>query len=152
MKQQPFQVIPMFGPPEPMEMPPSSEIIVPARVIKAMDFLAMLNSKQMTRAACSENQVVEIQGQKLSPEEEATKGVALNMLSHYFEGKLAPDNWETIKADSLVNRNKRKAINGTMRVMSCVHCGGAPGDRKCPLCEGKGTLVVVSGSGGPVKK
>ena len=117
----------------------------------------MLNSKAMKRAATSDNQILEIEGQKLSPEEEATKSVALNMLSHYFEGKLAPDNWETIKADLLKRKNKKKSASGKLRVMACPACGGSPGDENCPVCEGKGTFVIVSGSGSgtsfaPVKK
>lgn len=153
MKQQPFQfMMPMFGPQQEAPEMVTADIVVPARVNKAMQFLSMLNDKQMDRAAASDNQIQIIDGKKLSPEEEATKQVALNMLAHYFDGNLQPDNWETIKSQSLSCRNKKKAISGKLRAMSCPACGGAPGDKNCPLCDGKGTLVIVSGTGGPVKK
>ena len=145
--------MPMFIGDVPDGPPASSSGDVPARINKALEFLGMLQTKQMNRAAVAESQIQIIDGQKLTEEETATQCTALNLLNQYFAGKLQPDAWEAIKVEALTNRNKnKKAISGKLRALACPACGGNPGDQNCPLCEGKGTLVIVSGSGGSNKR
>jgi hypothetical protein len=117
-----------FGQDGPQE-PNQKDAYIPARVTTAMEFVSMLHHKQAERAAVSESQIQVLNGQKISPEEEATMQVALNMLAHYFEGSLKPDSWETKKPQKT-------------QILVCPACG-QPGDHKCPLCKGKGTIVVL---------
>ena len=124
---------------------PVPDIMVPARVRIAMDFLQTLTIKQMTRAAVYESGAEQIPGQKLSDEEADAQATACNLLSQYFAGKLSPDEWERIKVDAL----KKQAEQGEQKnqkgmVLNCVMCSNRRSPRKdCPLCEGSGIILVV---------
>ena len=117
---------------------PETGVIVPARVNKAMEFLDMLIGKQMDRAAGGDSGLQIISGLKLTPEEEATKHVALDMLAQYFQGTLQPDAWETMKQ----NKMKPKRQRNIGKTLSCPQCEGVPG-RKCELCNGYGLIKIT---------
>lgn len=153
MKQPPFGMMPMFMP---MPMQGSADhneraydLVVPARIGKAMEFLAHLHHKQMIRAAVFEMGVEQIPGVDLCAEEEATRDAALKCLSDYFDGKLKPDQWEGLKYD-VQKKAAEKHLGATAQpsaqvmqgaVLSCPKCE-APGNQSCKYCHGLGQVMV----------
>lgn len=139
-----FMMMPMMSPfpQEPPQQQQAPDIVVPARVRIAMEFLQSLTIKTMTRAAVSENQIDQIDGQKLTEEESNTQATACNLLGKYFAGRLEADSWEKIRVDALKKQNDGKNPRGM--VLNCVMCGTSRRPRKdCPLCEGSGVILVV---------
>lgn len=120
------------------------ETVVPARVEKAMQFLAMLTNKTRTSAAVSENQIETIPGQTLTEEEQTASATACNLLSAYFAGKLPPDQWEQMRYEALEKQNSqigKVSHVKTGRVLHCLVCQGR--DSQCSLCEGTGKIMVT---------
>lgn len=164
MKQPPFGgMMPMF-----MPMPfgfqqqgadnseRAYDMVVPARVNKAMEFLGHIHHKQATRAAVYDLGVEQIPGVELCAEEEATRDAALKCLSDYFDGKLKPDQWEGLKYDFQKKAAEKhlSAPHGGAQVMqgavlSCPKCS-EPGNRACKFCNGTAQVMVtpMPGSGG----
>jgi len=119
------------------------DIIVPMRVNKALEFVALMNQKTMTRAAVSESQIQQIDGQQLTSEEGACLATAANLLSHYFAGKLTPDVWEALRVDALRHEVERAGLMG--KLMPCiVCCTPGPVQPNCFLCNGTGKILVAS--------
>jgi len=123
---------------------PIPDIIVPARVSKAFEFLHMMNHKQTSRpvaAACDialELQI--IPGQTLTDEEANTVATACNMLTNYFAGKLTPDIWESVKVQAAQKQAETGNIAG--RLMHCIACVPGPARPGCPLCHGSGKIMI----------
>lgn len=143
---------PVYGMPYPFMWPmpqwpteqaqqPVSDDIVPARVNKAMEFMAMLTHKTMQRAAISEIAIELIDGQRLSPEEEYTATAALQLLSRYFDGKLKPDMWEMLPVAAMKRQAERGNIPG--QLLHCIACTPGPANPRCPLCHGTGRIMVT---------
>lgn len=131
-------MVPMPYPSESRQSVP--DIIVPARVNKAMDFLSLLARKRRPEAACSEHQVEVLEPDKLTSEETATQDAALQLLARYFDGKLEPDEWEKIRFEGL---KKRAEMGGHVgRIIGCPGCHPLHPDPECPLCDGRGKLFV----------
>lgn len=115
----------------------------PARILVALDFLAGLSVKTMTRAAVNNVGIEQIDGQKLSATEVDAQNAACEMLENYFLGKLQPDFWE-----------KKQAENGVLSdkpglVMQCPACIGRPMGIKpdCKICAGEGQILTFPTSG-----
>jgi len=124
--------------------PQVPDIIVPARVRIAMEFLNSLTVKGMTRAAVYESGAQEIKGQNLSDEEADAQATACNLLSQYFAGKLPPDQWESLRVDALKKQAATGEKNQKGMVLNCVMCSNRRQPRRdCPLCEGSGVILVV---------
>lgn len=140
----PFFFMPMMGPTPEYGRPESiPDIVVPARINKAMEFLELMAMKTQTRAAVSENQIQQIEGQKLTVEEMTAQATACNLLNQYFAGQLPVDKWEEVRLTALQQKvENRKKTNRPMKILRCMACGGS--DKNCPLCEGTGTLIVVN--------
>jgi hypothetical protein len=129
-------LMPFMSPPW-GERPQSSPGPIPPRVEKALQFLSMCNQKTMSQAAVSDNQIQEIEGQKLTEEEQVAQATACNLLNQDFTGSLQPDIWE--------KKDKKRKLE-PMKVLMCPGCAGASEPKEnCPLCEGSGTIVVVAG-------
>lgn len=129
---------------EPMQAAPRvPDIVVPARVVKAMEFLNTVTAKTAARAAANEMSIETIPGQKLSPEEENAQSAALNCLTHYFDGRLKMDEWEQLRHDAIKKQAETGVKKGTL--CNCLMCGGLRRPKKdCPLCEGSGTVLVLA--------
>lgn len=138
-----FMFLPWGGGPEhhhDHNAPP--DIIVPARINKAMEFLQLLSSKTMKRAAASDSSVIEIDGQTLSEEELNAQATACDLLSKYFAGKLQPDVWERLRYDALEQRVKTGGREGM--VIRCIGCQHSPmPNPSCELCKGSGKVIVM---------
>lgn len=127
---------------------PQVEVIIPARVEKALEFLGLLTFKTMDRAAASDSQVVEIEGQKLTAEEQSAQATALSLLEQYFAGKLQPDVWEGAKVkfeDKSADAAGKKAKAGSMGDGSVIQCpAGCLGQYPdCKMCNGTGRVFVT---------
>lgn len=118
---------------------------VPARIRAALSFLQDLNSKTMTRAAVSENDIEEIEGQELSQCEKDTQADACRMLSSYFDGTLKPNCWELDNSEEEVE----SPPNYTEGVRIKCPCS-SPGRTtiNCHLCKGSGWVLVFPDGGG----
>lgn len=118
------------------------DIIVPARVNKAMEFLSLLTQKTSTRAAVNDISIEQIHGQKLSSEELNAQATACNLLSSYFAGKLTPDIWEGIKVDAARKHVENGGIAG--RLVHCIACAPNPPSPECPFCRGSGRIMITA--------
>ena len=118
------------------------DIIVPARVDKALEFVALLTQKTMTRAAVNDSDIREIFGQKLTDEESVAHATACNLLTRYFAGKLQPDVWEEVKVSAIKKQNDLQGRTG--RVLNCIACQPGTPAKGCPLCNGTGRVLVMS--------
>lgn len=128
-----------FPPPWAWQPRPYHGNEVPARVTLALEFLAQLTFKTMTRGMVSGVGMAEIDGQELLPVEHEAQAAACNMLTAYFEGRLEPTAWE-------VNVT-RAHLPGAAQITGCPRCGGTGklDDRKCPACNGK-TIIITQSS------
>lgn len=119
------------------------DLIVPARVHQAMDFLALISQKTQQRAAASENQIELIDGQKLCGEEENARDSACVCLAKYFDGKLQPDVWEKLRYEFMRKRVEMAGREGS--ILRCISCGSRPiPNPSCELCKGTGRIMVMS--------
>jgi hypothetical protein len=117
------------------------DLIVPARVRMAMEFLGMLTHKTMSRAAVSDIGIEVLPGQQLCDEEVATQATACNLLSRYFAGKLTPDCWEKLRYDAMKQRAQHGGREGI--IIRCISCGHGPmPNPSCELCKGSGKVFV----------
>jgi len=118
------------------------DIIVPARVNKAMDFLQFLAQKRRKGAAVGEHQIEVLEPDVLTDEETATQDSALQMLARYFDGKLQPDEWENVRFQALKKRAKEGTLDAPLggQIMPCPNCAGR--NPKCALCFGRGELLI----------
>ena len=124
------------------DRPSVPDIIVPARVNKALEFLDHLASKRRKGAAVSEHTVEVLEPDTLCDEERATQDAALQLLTRYFDGKLIPDEWEKLRFEGL----KKQADQGfrEARIIGCPACHPLHPEPDCPLCHGSGRLFVES--------
>lgn len=128
---------------EPQQQQYMPDLIVPARVHQAMDFLALISQKTMQRAAASENQIELIEGQKLCDEEENARDAACVCLAKYFDGKLQPDVWEKLRYEAMRKRAEMGGKDGA--ILRCIACGSRPiPNPACDLCKGTGRVFVSS--------
>lgn len=118
------------------------DIIVPARVDKALEFLAILSQKTMCRAAANDISIEILPGQILSDEEANAQATACNLLSKYFAGGLTPDVWEEIKVRAA--QHQADHINTTGHLLHCIACQPGPPRADCPICSGSGRILVTS--------
>lgn len=124
------------------------DIIVPARVNKAMEFFAIVSQKTATRAAMNDMYIEQIPGQKLTDEEANALATACNLLCSYFSGKLNPDVWESVRVDAARKHVETGGMTG--RLLHCIGCQPGPPRPGCPLCQGTGRIMVSSvGPGTP---
>lgn len=131
-----FPMIPM-----PMMSPHrSQDVLPPARVRAALEFLTDLTFKTMPRVAVNDISIEEIEGQRLSQHEARAQQNACNMLCDYFTGSLAPDFWEREKI-RLENANVN-GMSGPGTVIRCLACSPGPPRPDCHLCKGGGTILV----------
>jgi hypothetical protein len=121
------------------------EIVVPARVDKAMEFLQLMTAKVMPRAAATDHSIEQLPVPKLTTEEESCHATACNLLSTYFDGKLKPDEWEKTRLEAdkkMLDTGGKKAT-----LLTCFACMSSNGPHaapnpKCQLCEGTGKIMV----------
>lgn len=130
-----------------MQQQPSSvpEIIVPARVTKAMEFIEFISYKRIRRPAATDHTVEIVEPERQSDEEGTAYATACNLLNEYFGGKLKPDEWEQIRFDAIKKRLETGNRSGA--VIACFGCGAGKGrapNPGCELCKGTGTLFVSS--------
>lgn len=143
----PFGMIPPWMmPPWMMQQEPDHQhgppdIIVPARVNKAMEFLSMMTAKAMKRPAATENQIEVIDGQTLTTEEESCRATACSLLEKYFAGTLQPDAWENLRVEAI--KKQQEGLNQESKLMHCMICGGGKPNPGCPLCDGTGAVMVT---------
>ena len=121
--------------------------LIPARVNKALEFIALLSQKTMARAAVNDVAIEHIEGQKLSDEEGTALATACNMLTDYFGGRLKPDTWEELRVMAARVQIEHDT-NGVGRVTDCFACAPGPPSHRCVLCHGSGHLLVF-GAGPP---
>lgn len=124
-----------------------SDIAVPARVNKALEFLHHLASKRRKMPAATEHQMEVVDQDKLCAEEEATRDAALQLLTKYFDGGLNNDQWEQLRFKALEKRADMGLREG--RIIGCVGCHPMRPDPNCILCGGSGKIFVQA-AGGPV--
>jgi hypothetical protein len=133
MNQQPQQL--MFLPMPVSQQQRGCDNEVPARVRVALAFLDSLTMKTLTRCYSNDVSHNEVQGQELLPVERQSQAAALNMLTSYFNGKLAPSKWEELEI----------LENEQSQLIHCPACNATGKNRyatNCPTCEGRGFLVV----------
>lgn len=132
----------MYQHPQQQQQRFAPEIIVPARVAKAIEFVELMTFKTMARPAINEHEIEVIPGQKLEVEEANTLATACNMLSSYFAGKLKPDIWENLRVKALTQQVSQDGTPG--RLLNCFNCQhrDTP-DPECPICKGQGTVLIT---------
>lgn len=133
---------------QPEESRSNTEIPVPPRVIKAMEFLQALNNKAATQAVANGLNIEQIPGQKLSEEEETTKITACNLINQYFAGQLQPDTWEKLYIEDVKDRRQEKRQEKTEVQAAAALCPACPDlnspNMNCPLCRGRGIVGISS--------
>jgi hypothetical protein len=115
--------------------------MVPARVRVALEYLSLLTSKTMVRAAVNDMAIQEIPGQELSSEEVTAQATACNMLSFYFAGKMPADYWERLDAE---DRAYQRGEGGELS--PCFNCRGINANtltKNCHFCRGNGFVFVT---------
>jgi len=145
MRQPPFSMfgMPPWMAPWMMQESFTPDLIVPARVRMALEFLSMMTHKTMSRAAVSDIGIEVLPWQDLCDEEVATQATACNLLSRYFAGKLTPDVWEKLRYDAMKQRVQQGGKEGM--VIRCIGCGHGPmPNPTCELCKGSGKIFVSS--------
>jgi DnaJ-class molecular chaperone len=100
-----------------------------------MEFLEHLTRREQSRAAVCDTSVTELDGLKLTPEEQATRQNALDMLALYFAGKLPLDVRE--------ERYYQKMLLRKYKTVTCFNCGGSG---KVEVAAGK--FLMCSACGG----
>lgn len=127
----------------------AAEAFVPARVEKALDFVAMMTHKTAPRIAVNDITVEVVDGQELTDDEGDTLATACHLLSSYFAGRSAPDYWEKLRVEAIRQRMQR--TNQPGRLMTCMACGQDPKNVDCPFCYGSG-LILITPAGSPVNR
>lgn len=124
---------------------PQIDVIVPARVDKALEFIAMMSSKTMQRAVTNDTSIELIDGQKLTDDESTAVNAACNLLTAYFAGSLEPDTWERTKVESAKMQAKLGGQTGSL--LNCVACSGNDHPQpNCRFCSGTGRVLVTPAS------
>lgn len=137
-----FMLLPPSYGPEPHYPEPVPDIVVPARVNKALEFLNMCTEKTASRLAASENQIQECEGQKLSEAEIIAQDTACNLLAKYFAGKLPEDQWEKLRIEGIRQKVKRGDVKGS--VINCPSCGPSKfPNPTCKFCKGNGAVIIT---------
>lgn len=117
------------------------DVIVPARVEKALQFFAMASQKTADRAAISESQIEIIPGQKLIDEETCALATACNLLTKYFGGALPHDVWEKLRYEAQAKQLANSGNPGhLLHCFVCAKSGRAQAN--CELCNGSGFVLV----------
>ncbi len=135
--------MPFFMPIMQPQAPPSEILpyaLPPLRIRVALDFLNQLSAKMAVRAACSESQVIELDGQKLTTAEANAQASACNLLVDYFLGSLKPDRWEK-EAFDRIQKEANPLNMGT--IINCFSCSPNPPKPSCKFCHGGGSVLVV---------
>jgi hypothetical protein len=115
------------------------DIVVPARVNKALEFFSMVTHKTATRAVANDLAIEQIPGQKLTDEEANAMATACNLLSRYFSGTLPPDIWEEIRIRAVHRRP-----DGDSKIMNCPVCvQNGQIDSMCSTCGGSGKIMIT---------
>lgn len=125
------------------------DIIVPARVEKALQFFSMVTSKTMKRIAATEHAIESFDGQNLTDEEQTAMATACNLLTKYFGGALPHDPWEQLRYTA-VSKQLENDNHGPGHVLKCIACCRTPNmqpQSSCELCHGSGKLLVMSVGG-----
>lgn len=146
MNQQPaFVPMPMMMPgyhaPPPQRI---QQLDYPARIHAALEYLQYCMLKQLSRAAVNDISIEVIPGQKLSTAEANAQASAANLLSAYFQGRMAINFWERLEASQL----EREAPQGTATTLHCPSCFGSSPKRNCPICRGTGNIIAYPGGSG----
>lgn len=116
------------------------EIIVPARVNKAMEFLSHLSRKRQKGAAVSDNNIEVLTPDDLSNWEVNAQNSALQLLSNYFDGKLEPDRWEQARFEAM--QRQAEGRDEDVTIIRCPMCSPFSPNPQCPLCHGNGRLLT----------
>lgn len=137
---QPF-MFPMMIQHQPQQ--PNQPERAPIRVRTALEYLAMLDTKTMPRAAVSDATCIELDPVQLELEERETRVIALKLLNSYFEGK-----FQQTKQEKDIEAQKNKPderIKGPGMILRCVGCVDRrqlkPGEI-CQICKGTGEIIV----------
>lgn len=118
--------------------PCGPNIMVPIRVGAAMELLAGLHQKTMTRAAANDVSIELIEGQKLTSHENLAQQEACIALSNYFRGELRPDVWEKAQLQEVQGEIQRP---GTL--IRCFLCNPRKEPNpECILCQGSGQILT----------
>lgn len=133
---------------EPYRREQLPNIVVPARIEKAMEFLHHLAAKRRQMPAMSDHQIDWSTPDALSAEEVAAQDSALQLLTKYFDGKLEPDSWEKVRFDAIKNKAENNISEGVGRVITCPApaCRNMP-QPNCPLCGGTGRVHIQPANG-----
>lgn len=125
---------------------------VPARVVKALEFVGMISPQLMPRLAMNDVSMRDIDPRKLLPSEEVAYNAACDLLELYFTGKLAPNMWEATRLagwqQHLSFQARAQMVHSEAgRVTACFACqpDGAPPcppNPTCAMCGGSGRIVV----------
>ena len=130
--------LPMFHPPERERDP----IEVPGRVRLAVEFVCVCTRKTAPQVAANEVSIQEIEGQELEVEEREALHAACKLLTAFFQGEYATNEFE-----KKLLKEKKPAGEGSL--IRCPGCGGNPVHRaQCQLCRGQGGLLVYPTNGG----
>lgn len=113
-----------------------SEIVPPARVRVALEFLSQISTKTMQKVAINEHQLEVLDGQKLTTAEANAQATAANLLSDYFHGKLKPDYWEERDDNSLPSGDEPGLL------IRCISCEPGQPKQNCYLCQGLGKILI----------
>lgn len=117
------------------------DVIVPARVEKALQFFAMVSQKTADRAAISENQIEIIPGQELIDEEVTALATACNLFTKYFGGDLGHDAWEKLRFSA--QQKQLDNVGKAGQLLRCFACSkGGSVNPSCELCNGSGVIIV----------
>jgi hypothetical protein len=130
-QQQQFVPIPMFT------QPPAQQASLnepPARVLVALHFLKHATQKTMTQLAVNDVGFQEVEGQKLTEDEEWTHKAACKVLTDYFQGRFKLDRWE--------KGMQEEVRGGPGTVLNCLACSPGPPKPNCQMCRGTGTLIA----------
>lgn len=126
------------------DQPQPPDVVVPARVNKAFEFINFMAHKTMQRIAINEFAIEVIDGQAMNADDECVYADACKLLSDYFRGKNEPDVWEQLKITDLA-RASREPNHAVM--LKCPLCSELPSINKhCTACAGSGGIVAFPAS------
>jgi hypothetical protein len=130
-------LIPISMEPQRRQEMPADVSVVPARVGQAMNFLSLMQFKELDRPGNGDVSGT-IDGKELTLEERETQVAACKFLTSYFRGEMAHDEWDKIRHAKL----KKKDDNAPAgKILQCIICNGHQG-RACDICGGSGMIVV----------
>jgi hypothetical protein len=143
-----FQAMPIFVQPPQPYLHDRLRAEVPPRVEKAFELLRALTLKtsvnmagRVERSGSQDLGTLEVEGQKLTIEEQQVQRAALELLSSYFNGKLKESGWDGVRERQAEEEGEPKLWNEISCPNCMVHNRQMQGN--CLMCGNAGRVKVA---------